>query len=239
VRSVRGGGGVDDEEDDAVALLEALSPSSLVGRILGAQFRNPFRRQSGYLVVDIGSSSVKLAESSTVRPARASRRSAWRRCRRRSIQSNVIQDEAPVVDAIRRLRERARHPGGPGHHRRPRPRRHRQEGRAPAQSGRGDRQRRSRRGQPPDSRLARQREPGLPGHRLDRRREQDGGPGRRGEARDHQQLRRGDPRGRPRSDPRRRRLLRAREHVRAELRGDGRAAGGAVNIGAATRRSTS
>jgi type IV pilus assembly protein PilM len=87
-----------------VALLEALSPSSLVGRILGAQFRNPFRRQSGYLVVDIGSSSVKLAgvEHGPTGPRITSLGMAS--LPSTVIQSNVIQDEAPVVDAIRRLR---------------------------------------------------------------------------------------------------------------------------------------
>jgi type IV pilus assembly protein PilM len=87
-----------------VALLEALSPSSLAGRILGAQFRNPFRRQSGFLVVDIGSSSIKLAgvEHGPTGPRILSLGMAP--LPPTVIQSNVVQDEAPVVDAIRRLR---------------------------------------------------------------------------------------------------------------------------------------
>jgi len=87
-----------------VALLEALSPSSLAGRILGAQLRNPFRRQSGFLVVDIGSSSVKLAgvEHGPSGPRISSLGMAP--LPPTVIQSNVIQDEAPVVDAIRKLR---------------------------------------------------------------------------------------------------------------------------------------
>ena len=82
-----------------MALLEALSPSSLAGRILGAQLRNPFRRQSGFLVVDIGSSSVKLAgvEHGASGPRISSLGMAP--LPPTVIQSNVIQDEGPVVDA--------------------------------------------------------------------------------------------------------------------------------------------
>jgi type IV pilus assembly protein PilM len=87
-----------------VALLEALNPSSLFGRVLGAQFRNPFRRQSGFLVIDIGSSSIKLAG---VEPGASGPRITalgMAPLPPTVIQSNVVQDEAPVVDAIRRLR---------------------------------------------------------------------------------------------------------------------------------------
>ena len=87
-----------------MALLEALNPSSLVGRVLGAQFRNPFRRQSGFLVIDIGSSSLKLAG---VEPGPSGPRITalgMAPLPATVIQSNVVQDEAPVVDAIRRLR---------------------------------------------------------------------------------------------------------------------------------------
>ena len=45
---------------------ESLSSQSLVGRALGSLrsslLRNPFKRNAGYLVLDIGSSSVKFAE---------------------------------------------------------------------------------------------------------------------------------------------------------------------------------
>ena len=87
-----------------MALLEALNPSSLVGRILGAQFRNPFRRQSGFLVIDIGSSSIKVAgvEHGPTGPRISALGMAP--LPPTVIQSNVIQDEGPVVDAIRRLR---------------------------------------------------------------------------------------------------------------------------------------
>jgi type IV pilus assembly protein PilM len=87
-----------------VALLEALSPSSLAGRILGAQLRNPFRRQSGFLVVDIGSSSVKLAGVEHGQSGPRITSLGMAPLPPTVIQSNVIQDEAPVVDAIRRLR---------------------------------------------------------------------------------------------------------------------------------------
>jgi len=68
------------------------------------KLRNPFRKESGFLVLDIGSSSIKLADvhhgpggpcltALGVVPLPAT-----------VIQSNVIQDEGPVVEAIRRLR---------------------------------------------------------------------------------------------------------------------------------------
>src|SRR6266849_8645265 len=51
-----------DEEEEALALTDGLSGQPLIKRILGAKIKNPFRRQSGFLVLDIGSSSIKLAE---------------------------------------------------------------------------------------------------------------------------------------------------------------------------------
>jgi type IV pilus assembly protein PilM len=78
-------------------------PSGLMGRILGAKLPNPFRRADGFLVLDIGSSSVKLAE---VRHGPSGPRLtalAAAPLPPTVIQSNVIQDEAPVVEAIRAL----------------------------------------------------------------------------------------------------------------------------------------
>src|SRR5581483_4415860 len=99
---------------------------------------------------------------------------------------------------------------------------HRKEGDPPVAAGAGGGIGGARRGGAPDPRLARQRQPRLPGDRLDRGRQQDGGAGRRGEERHHQQLHQHDSRRRPRARGRRRRLLRAREHVRAQLRPAGR-----------------
>ncbi len=80
-----------------------MNAGSLVSRVLGTKFRNPFKRQGAYLVVDIGSSCLKVAEvqhggsgprlvSFGIAPLPPD-----------VIQSNVIQDEAPVVDALKRL----------------------------------------------------------------------------------------------------------------------------------------
>jgi type IV pilus assembly protein PilM len=82
---------------------EALSRHSIVGRVLSATLTNPFRRRRGYLVLDIGSSSVKLAE--VHHGAGGPRISALGIAPLQAgvVQSNVIQDEAPVVDAIRSL----------------------------------------------------------------------------------------------------------------------------------------
>jgi type IV pilus assembly protein PilM len=86
-----------------LALPGALSSQSLVSRILAAKIRNPFRRQGGFLVVDIGSSSVKLAE--VHHGSNGPRISAlgMEPLPATVVQSNVIQDEAPVVDAIKKL----------------------------------------------------------------------------------------------------------------------------------------
>jgi len=86
-----------------LALSEVVTGQPLVKRLLAAKLRNPFRRQSGFLVIDIGSSSVKLAEvqqgGGTPRVTALGIASLPPTV----VQSNVIQDEAPVVDAIRRL----------------------------------------------------------------------------------------------------------------------------------------
>ena len=90
-------------EEKALAPPAQRRAGSLLGRVFNAKLSNPFRRQNGFLVIDIGSSSVKLAEvhhgpsgprltalGTTPLPPTV-------------IQSNVIQDEGPVVEAIRRL----------------------------------------------------------------------------------------------------------------------------------------
>jgi type IV pilus assembly protein PilM len=87
-----------------LALTEGLSSHPLVKRLLAAKISNPFRKQGGYLVLDIGSSSIKMSEvqhgpsgprllSLGIAPLPPT-----------VIQSNVIQDEGPVVEAIRQLR---------------------------------------------------------------------------------------------------------------------------------------
>jgi type IV pilus assembly protein PilM len=86
-----------------LALSEGLTGHPLVKRILAAKVRNPFRRQSGYLVLDIGSSSIKLAEVEQSGDTPRLTAIGVAALPPTVIQSNVIQDEAPVVDAIRRL----------------------------------------------------------------------------------------------------------------------------------------
>jgi hypothetical protein len=56
------GSGDEDEEDEAVALSAGLNPRALLARALNTKFHNPFSRRAGRLVLDIGSSCVKLAE---------------------------------------------------------------------------------------------------------------------------------------------------------------------------------
>src|SRR5436309_5062864 len=92
-----------DGEEDALALKDGLSGHPLVRRVLGAKLKNPFRRQRGFLVLDIGSSSVKLAE--VQQGASGPRLTALgiAALPPTVIQSNVIQDEGPVVEAIRKL----------------------------------------------------------------------------------------------------------------------------------------
>jgi type IV pilus assembly protein PilM len=102
------GSGDEDEEDEAVALSAGLNPQALLKRALNTKFRNPFSRHSGYLVLDIGSSSVKLAE--VVHESSVPRLTtlATSPLVATAIQSNVIQDEAAVVDAIKLLLDATR-----------------------------------------------------------------------------------------------------------------------------------
>ncbi len=85
-----------------MALSEGLSGSSLFKRLMAADI-SPFRQQNNFLVLDIGSSSVKVAE--VVHTSAGPRVTALgvAPLPPTAIQSNVIQDEAAVVDAIRSL----------------------------------------------------------------------------------------------------------------------------------------
>jgi type IV pilus assembly protein PilM len=90
-------------EDEAVALLGGLNPSGLLGRARNVKFRNPFGRSSGFLVLDIGSSSVKLAEVEHGPSGPALMALGAMALPANAIQSNVIQDEGAVVDVIKAL----------------------------------------------------------------------------------------------------------------------------------------
>ena len=91
-----------------MALSAGLNPQALLKRALNIKFPNPFGRSTGYLVLDIGSSSVKLAavqhESSGPRLTAL----ATAPVPPTAIQSNVIQDEPPIVDAIKALLDATR-----------------------------------------------------------------------------------------------------------------------------------
>jgi type IV pilus assembly protein PilM len=91
-----------------VALSAGLNPQALLKRALNTKFRNPFSRRTGYLVLDIGSSSVKLAE--VVHEASGPRVTALAMTPlgATAIQSNVIQDDVPVIDAIKTLLDATR-----------------------------------------------------------------------------------------------------------------------------------
>jgi len=86
-----------------VALPGLLSSGSLVDRLLAAKISNPFRRQTDFLVLDIGSSSVKLAEVHHGAGAPRVRALGIGPLPPTVIQSNVIQEPEPVVEAIRKL----------------------------------------------------------------------------------------------------------------------------------------
>ncbi|MFI5042003.1 MAG: type IV pilus assembly protein PilM [Acidimicrobiales bacterium] len=86
-----------------MGLSDGLNPTGLLKRALNANLANLFRRESGFLVLDIGSSSVKLAEVHHTGEVPTLASLAMRPIPSTCIQSNVIQDEGPVVDAIRAL----------------------------------------------------------------------------------------------------------------------------------------
>jgi type IV pilus assembly protein PilM len=76
---------------------------SLMKRLMSANIRNPFRPQNGFLVLDIGSSSVKLAEVHHSSSGPRLTALGLAPLPATAIQSNVIQDEGSVVDTIRKL----------------------------------------------------------------------------------------------------------------------------------------
>ena len=86
-----------------MALTERLSGQPLIKRLLSAKLKNPFRRQLGFLVLDIGSSSVKLAEVQQGPGGPRVTALGIAALPPTVVQSNVIQDEGPVVEAIRKL----------------------------------------------------------------------------------------------------------------------------------------
>jgi type IV pilus assembly protein PilM len=91
-----------------VALSARLNPQALLKRALNPKIRNPFRRRTGHLVLDIGSSSIKLAE--VVHDASGPRLTALATTplAASAIQSNVIQDELLVTRAITLLLDETR-----------------------------------------------------------------------------------------------------------------------------------
>ncbi|HJQ83588.1 MAG TPA: type IV pilus assembly protein PilM [Candidatus Binatia bacterium] len=86
-----------------MAITESLTSHPLAKRLLNTKIRNPFRRQTGFLVLDIGSSSVKLAEVQQSSAGPRVTALGVASLPPTVVQSNVIQDEGPVVEAIRRL----------------------------------------------------------------------------------------------------------------------------------------
>jgi type IV pilus assembly protein PilM len=88
-----------------VALPDGLKTGGgkLLGRLFNAKLSNPFRRPGNYLVLDIGSSSVKLAEVSHGSGGPTIGTIGAAALPPTVIQSNVIQDEGPVVEAIRQI----------------------------------------------------------------------------------------------------------------------------------------
>lgn len=91
-----------------MALSAGLNPQALLKRALNTKFRNPFSRRTGYLVLDIGSSSIKLAE--VVHESGGPRLTslATAPVPPTAIQSNVIQEELPVLEAIKALLDTTR-----------------------------------------------------------------------------------------------------------------------------------
>ena len=86
-----------------MAPADGLTPRSLVQRILAAKLPNPFRREAGFLVLDIGSSSVKLAEVHHGPSGPRLTNLDMAPLPPTVVQSNVVQDEGPVVEAVRGL----------------------------------------------------------------------------------------------------------------------------------------
>ena len=89
-----------------MAPADGVTPRSLVQRILAAKLSNPFRRAAGFLVLDIGSSSVKLAEVHHGPSGPRLTTLDMAPLPPTVVQSNVVQDEGPVVDAVRAVMAR-------------------------------------------------------------------------------------------------------------------------------------
>lgn len=80
-----------------------MTAGDLVSRVLAARISNPFRRSGGYVVLDIGSSCIKLAEVQHGSGGPRLTAIGMASLPPDVIQSNVIQDEAAVAEAIRSL----------------------------------------------------------------------------------------------------------------------------------------
>jgi type IV pilus assembly protein PilM len=75
----------------------------LLSRLGGTKLINPFRRQSGFVVLDIGSSSVKVAEVQHGAAGPTITALGVAPIPPTVIQANVIQDPEPVAEAIMKL----------------------------------------------------------------------------------------------------------------------------------------
>jgi type IV pilus assembly protein PilM len=86
-----------------LALTEGLTGRPFVSKLLATKIRNPFRRQNGFVVLDIGSSSVKLAEVQQGPSGPRVLAIGVAPLPPGAVQSNVVQEQEPVVQAIRSL----------------------------------------------------------------------------------------------------------------------------------------
>ncbi|HZP43934.1 MAG TPA: type IV pilus assembly protein PilM [Candidatus Binatia bacterium] len=86
-----------------MALTEGLSGRSLLRRLSTTKIRNPFRRRDGFIVLDVGSSSLKLAEVQHGTSGPRVLNLAMAPLPPGAVQSNVVQDSGPVVEAIRAI----------------------------------------------------------------------------------------------------------------------------------------
>jgi type IV pilus assembly protein PilM len=94
---------VDEGEEVRVATLPNLKLGGLLKRVGSTELPNPFRRQRGRLVVDIGSSSIKLAEVYHGSSGPRITAMGMRALPATAIQSNVIEDALAVSETLRSL----------------------------------------------------------------------------------------------------------------------------------------
>lgn len=94
---------MDEVEEVRVATLPNLKLGGLLKRVGSTEFPNPFRRQRGRIVVDIGSSSIKLAEVYHGTSGPRITAMGLRALPPTAIQSNVIEDAIAVSEALRSL----------------------------------------------------------------------------------------------------------------------------------------